>query len=180
MRKLNHSEILERQKEKVKEKRLPIAVILNDIRSLHNVGAIFRTADGAGVEKIYLCGITGYPPNAQIQKTSLGAEKVISWEYRKNPIELIESLKKDGYEIVLLEQAKESILYQDFKPSFPVCFVIGNEISGVNEGIVSFCDKIIEIEMSGIKNSLNVSVAFGIAVYHIRNCFFKDIIKIKI
>jgi len=171
MRKLRHEEIVKRQKDKLESPRLPLCVVLNDIRSLHNVGSIFRTADGAGVEKIWLCGITGYPPHPQIAKTAIGAEQRVAWDYRKDAVALIKKLKSQGYQIVLLEQIQQSLQYHKFKPTAPTCLVIGNEISGISDELVSLCDVAVEIEMSGIKNSLNVSVAFGIIAYHFRNCF---------
>lgn len=168
MRKLTHEEIVARQGQKFQEPRLPFSLILNNIRSLYNVGSIFRTADGAGVEKIWLCGITGRPPNARITKTALGAEEHVAWEYRDDPQTVIAELKKRGYQIVLLEQAAGSCLYEHFTPTPPVCLVIGNEIDGVSQHIIHLCDAAIEIEMAGLKNSLNVSVAFGIVAYHFR------------
>ena len=173
MRKLTHEEILKRQAEKLNQPGLPFCVVLNNIRSLYNVGSIFRTADGAGLEKIWLCGITGKPPQPGLIKTSLGAEERISWEYRNDVIGVLKELKSKGYQILLLEQIEGSVPYQEFVPRSPVCLVIGNEISGISEDILSLSDAAIEIEMSGIKNSLNVSVAFGIVSYHIRNCLLK-------
>ncbi len=170
MRKLTHIEIVDRQKKKLKKARIPFSVILNDIRSLYNVGSIFRTADGAGIEKIWICGITGHPPNKQISKTALGAEEQVDWEYCKDVCALIKKLKKKEHQIVLLEQMETSVSYSDFKPKKPVCLVIGNEIEGISQEVVSLCDAAVDIEMSGIKNSLNVSVAFGIIAYHFRNC----------
>lgn len=170
MRKLKHEEILTRQKENQVYPSLPFSVVLNNIRSLYNVGSIFRTADGAGVEKIWLCGITGHPPNNQISKTALGAEERVSWEYQANVLEVIQQLKSMGYQIVLLEQIDKSERYQFFKPSAPVAVVIGNEIEGISDSIVRLADAAIDIEMAGLKNSLNVSVAFGIIAYHFRNC----------
>ena len=169
MRKLTHEEIVKRQVEKLSERRLPFCVVLNNIRSLHNVGAIFRTADGVGIEKIWLCGITGYPPQSGIAKTALGAENHVPWEYRSNILEVLGDLKKLNYQIALLEQTHKSVAHDEFEPKFPVCLVIGNEISGVADDLVNLCDCAVEIEMSGIKNSLNVAVAFGVMAYHIRS-----------
>ena len=168
MRKLTHEEIVARQVEKLKSKRLPFCVVVNSIRSLHNVGSIFRTADGAGLEKIWLCGHTGYPPQGGIAKTALGAENHIPWEYRENVLEVVRKLKKDGYQIVLLEQMQGSISHHTFKPKTPVCLVIGNEVNGIEDELVALCDAAIEIDMAGIKNSLNVAVAFGVVAYQIR------------
>jgi len=168
MRKLTHQEIVARQKVRVHEGRLPFTVVLNDIRSLHNVGSIFRTADAVGVEKIWLCGITGAPPHPQIAKTALGAETQVAWEYRKDILPLLADLKRQGYTIVVLEQIEGSIPFQEFKTKTPTCLIVGNEITGTSMEILNLCDAAIEIEMSGIKNSLNVAVAFGVVAYHLR------------
>jgi tRNA G18 (ribose-2'-O)-methylase SpoU len=171
MRKLTHQEIVNRQKEKLQSSRLPFAVVLNNIRSLYNVGSIFRTSDGAGVEKIWICGITGHPPNDRIAKTALDAQDHVPWEYREDIFSLLEELKRKKYQIVMLEQTQGSCPFEDFRPEGPVCLVVGNEIEGVMQDILPYCDKAIEIEMAGVKNSLNVAVAFGIIAYHFRNCF---------
>lgn len=168
MRKLSHPELVARQSERKRGSKLPFCVLLNNIRSLYNVGSVFRTADGAGVEKLWICGITGHPPDFQISKTALGAEKEVYWEYRRDAAGLLQELKAQGYEIVFLEQCAESVPYQSYKPAGPVCLVIGNEVDGVSGGLMTPSDKAIEIEMAGLKNSLNVTVAFGIAAYHIR------------
>ena len=168
IRKLSQEEIVSRQVEKAKNPRLPLCVVLNNIRSLHNVGTIFRTADGAGVEKIWLCGITGYPPQSGIAKTALGAEEHVPWEYREDILGLLKELKVKGYQIVLLEQMQGSVSHEVFKAKSPVCLVIGNEVDGVTDSLQNLSDAAIEIEMDGIKNSLNVAVAFGIAVYQLR------------
>ncbi|MCK5180766.1 MAG: RNA methyltransferase [Candidatus Omnitrophica bacterium] len=170
MRKLTHKEVVNRQKEKLQELRLPFVVVLNNIRSLYNVGAIFRTSDGAGVGKIWICGITGHPPNNMIAKTALDAQDHVPWEYREDIHVLLQELKEQGYQIVMLEQTEESCPHQDFKPQAPVCLVLGNEIEGVGQDISSYCDAAVEIEMAGIKNSLNVAVAFGVIAYYFRGC----------
>jgi tRNA G18 (ribose-2'-O)-methylase SpoU len=168
MRKLTHEEIVSRQVKRAGGPRLPLCVVLNNIRSLHNVGTIFRTSDGAGVEKIWLCGITGYPPQGGIAKTALGAQDHVLWEYREDILGLIKELKNAGYQIVLLEQMQGSTSHDVFKAKSPVCLVVGNEVDGIAESLQSLSDAAIEIEMNGIKNSLNVGVAFGIAVYQLR------------
>lgn len=168
MRKLTHPELLERQQEKRGDPKLPFSVLLNDIRSLYNVGSIFRTADGIGVEKIWICGITGFPPDTQITKTALGAEKEVPWEYRKDACSVLRELKGQGYQAVFLEQIAGSIPYEDYEPAAKICLVVGNEISGVSDELLSLCDKTIEIEMAGLKNSLNVSVAFGVVGFRLR------------
>jgi len=142
-------------------------LVLPNIRSGHNVGAIFRTADGAGVDKLYLTGYTPCPPHVQIDKVSLGAEKWMSWEYRKQTGRLLKELKQIGYTIVALEQTKNSESIFTWKPEFPLVLVLGNEKTGVPKSLLAYCDQAIEIPMHGKKNSLNVSVATGIAMYHI-------------
>lgn len=146
-------------------------VVCDDLRSLYNIGSVFRTADGVGVDKIYLCGITGTPDNqkakSKISKVALGAEKSVEWEYVSQSWRLINKLKKDGYQIVSLEQAAKSVNYIDFKPKFPLALIIGNEVGGVKKSLLNKSDKIIEIPMRGQKESLNVSIAFGIAAYWI-------------
>jgi len=173
MRKLTHEEVVGRQREKLKRPRLPFVVVLNNIRSLYNVGSIFRTSDGAGVGKIWICGITGSPPNHQIAKTALGAEATVPWEYRQDACSVLRELKAKNYQIVMLEQAQESRSYETFEPGSPVCLVLGNEVEGVSQDILSLCDTSIEIDMAGVKNSLNVAVAFGIIAYHFRRCLKK-------
>ncbi|MBF0387636.1 MAG: RNA methyltransferase [Candidatus Omnitrophica bacterium] len=168
MHKLSHAEILARQVALAREPRVPLVVVLDDIRSLLNVGAIFRAADGVGVEKIFLCGITGYPPQGGIAKTALGAEESVPWEYHKDAIAVVNSLKEKGYTILALEQAREAVSYETFVPGGPVCLVVGNEIEGVSDKLMACCDLAIEIEMRGIKNSLNVAVAFGVAAFSLR------------
>src|ERR1700689_2129614 len=140
MRKLSHEEIVSRQVKKADAPRLPLCVVLNNIRSLHNVGTIFRTADGAGVEKIWLCGITGYPPQGGIAKTALGAQEHVPWEYREDILPLLKELKSTGYQIVLLEQMQGSVAHDVFKAKSPVCLVIGNEVEGIAETLQSLSD----------------------------------------
>ena len=136
---------------------------------MHNVGSVFRTADGVGIDKIYLCGITGHPdvPKAErkISKVALGAQDLIEWEYVKQSWRLVDKLKKEGYQIISLERMPKSINYTDFKPKFPLALIIGNEGKGVKKSLLKRSDKIIDIPMRGKKESLNVSVALGIAAY---------------
>lgn len=142
-------------------------MVVPSIRSGHNVGAMFRTADGAGVDKIYLCGYTAAPPHPQIDKVSLGAETWIKWEQKKQTASLLKKLKKKGYNIVALEQTQRSKNIFDWKPKFPLALVVGNEVKGVDKKILDLCDEHVEIPMKGKKESLNVSVAAGIALYHV-------------
>ncbi len=144
-------------------------VICDNIRSLENIGSIFRTADALGVAKIFLCGISGKPPHHKISKTALGAEKIIPFEYCRQIWRLIDKLKKDNIYIVALEQDKKAIDYRKFKPKFPLALIIGNEVKGISKKIISKADKVIYLPMLGKKESLNVSVAFGVAGYRIIN-----------
>lgn len=167
MQKLSHAQLVSRQE--VRPPRLPFTVVLNNIRSLYNVGSVFRTADGAGVEKIWLCGITGIPPSTKISKTALGAEKEVPWEFAADARSCVMKLKAQGYQIVLLEQTDRSLSYENFQPDEKVCLVLGNENGGVSDSLLDLADAAIEIEMTGLKNSLNVTVAFGVAAYHFRS-----------
>lgn len=152
-------------------------LILHDIRSAYNVGAIFRTADGAGVSKIYLTGYTPCPPDKNklrktqadkmIEKTALGAEKTIAWEKYENLENLLKELKKEKIEIIALEKTKNSADIKKFKPSFPAALILGNEVDGVPRAVLKKCDAIVSIPMRGKKESLNVSVAAGIAMYEL-------------
>lgn len=168
MKKISHEEIVARQIDRSRQPKIPLVVILNDIRSLHNVGSIFRTADGIGVEKLWLCGITGYPPQQAIVKTALGAEESVVWEYSKDIRSLIEEYKANGYCIAVLEQVEESISHDEYQPDKPMCLIVGNEVDGVSEEVMDLCDVPLEIHMAGVKNSLNVGIAFGVVGYHLR------------
>ncbi|MCX6721428.1 MAG: RNA methyltransferase [Candidatus Staskawiczbacteria bacterium] len=144
-------------------------VICDNIRSLENIGSIFRTSDALGVSKIYLCGISGRPPNHKISKTALGAEKTVPFEHCRQTGRLIDKLKRDKINIIALEQAKYAIDYRKFKPKFPLALILGNEVKGVSKKVLKKCDKIIFLPMLGQKESLNVSVAFGVVGYYIKN-----------
>jgi tRNA G18 (ribose-2'-O)-methylase SpoU len=151
-------------------------VICDNIRSLENIGSIFRTSDALGVNKIFLCGISGKPPHPKIEKTALGAEKIIPFEHYKQTGRLIDKLKKQGVKIISLEQdlparraGKKAIEITKFKPEFPMALIVGNEVKGISKSILKKSDKIIYLPMLGKKESLNVSVAFGIAGYQIIN-----------
>ncbi|GIW65489.1 MAG: rRNA methyltransferase [Candidatus Parcubacteria bacterium] len=146
--------------------------ILHNIRSTYNVGAIFRTADAVGIDKLYLTGYTPTPAkDKKIEKTALGAEKYVTWEYYQNISYLLKKLKKESFQIVALEQNEKSIPYYQFKPKFPLVLIVGNEVKGLNKKILNYADYIIEIPMFGKKESLNVAVAFGIVVYYLK--FYK-------
>lgn len=142
-----------------------ITVLAHDIRSMHNIGSIFRTCDGAGVGRLYLTGYSACPPRKEIAKVALGAEQSVPWEHHKDPVVLIRALKKQGVTIIALERGKKSVDITRLKPKKPFCLIVGNEVDGVQKELLSLADHVAEIPMRGKKESLNVSVAFGIAVY---------------
>jgi 23S rRNA (guanosine2251-2'-O)-methyltransferase len=139
-------------------------IILDNVRSLNNVGSAFRTGDAFLVNKIYLCGITGTPPDREINKTALGATETVAWEHHENTAEVIKTLKADGWKIFAIEQVDPKIYLQDFKPSKPdkYAFIFGNEVQGVDEDLLPLCDGCIEIPQFGSKHSLNIAVTIGI------------------
>ena len=153
----------------------PVTALLEDIRSLWNVGSIFRTADGAGIKQIYLCGITGCPPRKEIAKTSLGAETEIAWQYFVGPLDALMLLRTAGITIVGLERtAGSQELTSDFvrhNLKSPMCLVVGNEVAGISAEVLDVCDFICHLPMRGAKESLNVAVAFGIAAYMLSDLY---------
>jgi len=144
-------------------------VIAHNIRSLHNVGSIFRTGEGAGVDRVYLTGYTGTPPRKEIAKVALGSEDRVKWESNKQIGKVVDRLKSEGYQIVALEQDPRAISYKKFKPAQKVALIVGNEVLGVSKPLRDKADVIIEIPMLGARKSLNASVALGIAVFEIGN-----------
>lgn len=175
MRKLSHEEISQNRStidtvETVKK--LPVYVILNSIRSSYNVGSIFRTSDGAMIEKLYLCGFTPHPPKKEVLKTALGSQNSVAWEYVKDPKDVILDLKSKGIKIGALELAENSTPHYSFEPeNFPAALLIGNEITGVSQELLDLCDFALEIPQYGIKQSLNVAVAYGISIFELRRIF---------
>lgn len=147
--------------------RTPVTALLDDIRSLNNVGSIFRTSDAVNLQHLYLCGITGTPPRNEIRKASLGAEESVPWSYFQNPVGLVQILKNDGYQIVALEHTTKSLDYREAEFRYPLCLMIGHEFNGIRDELIEMADMAIEIPMHGMKQSLNVSVAFSIAIYQI-------------
>jgi len=146
--------------------KLPVTVLLDDIRSMHNVGSVFRTSDAFSMEKIYLCGITPRPPHREIQKTALGATESVDWEYAPSISEIIDKLKKESYIIVGIEQVTNSVMlseYQIYHQKYALIF--GNEVEGISEEIINKIDVFVEIPQSGTKHSLNISVCAGIALW---------------
>lgn len=152
-----------------KASRNKIIVVCHNIRSAFNIGSVFRTADGAGVEKIILGGYSAHPPHPKLAKTALGAEKVMVYERVWQTWRAIDELKKQGYDIVALEKCRGAKNIFQFKPKFPLALVLGNEVRGLSQEILRRCDEIIFIPMAGGKESLNVSVAFGVAIYQLGN-----------
>lgn len=148
-------------------------LICDNIRSLENIGSLFRTADALGVDKIFLTGICGRPPHPKISKTALGAEKNIAWEYHWQTWRIIDKLKRDKVNIISLEQTPKSICYIQFKPKFPMALVVGNEVKGVSKSVLARSDAIIHLPMLGKKESLNVAVAFGAIGYYLNQ--FRDV-----
>lgn len=144
-----------------------IYTLVENVRSLYNVGAIFRTADGAGVSKVFLTGITGKPPHREIRKVALGAEEHITWEYHPESVKVIENLKSLNFQIVALETTQDSQRYDQADYRFPLCLVVGHEYHGLSGEVLSLADLVVNLPMHGIKVSLNVAVAFGISVYEI-------------
>jgi tRNA G18 (ribose-2'-O)-methylase SpoU len=171
MKKLTHAEIAAHRVplNKIESaRRVPLTVMVDNVRSLYNVGSIFRTSDGAMIEKLILTGFTPYPPRKEIDKTALGATESIPWEYCKDPLLKIQELKNTGYTICCLELTDTGIPYYEFDPKgFPLCLVIGNEITGVSKEILNTSDCAVDIPMYGMKQSLNVAVAYGIAVFEL-------------
>ncbi|MCL1851064.1 MAG: RNA methyltransferase [Bacteroidetes bacterium] len=154
-----------------KQSKTPLIVILDNIRSMNNVGSIFRTCDAFVVEKLYLCGITARPPHKDIAKTALGATESVNWEYVEDVVELVQHLKQNNTKIYLIEQTDTSIFLNQFQfPEEKIAIVLGNEVFGVTEALLPLCDGAIEIPQQGTKHSLNVTIAAGIVIWEI----FKD------
>jgi 23S rRNA (guanosine2251-2'-O)-methyltransferase len=146
---------------------LPVVILLDNVRSMYNVGAFFRTADAASIEKLCLCGITARPPKRAIAKTALGAEETVPWEHAWEPLPLIETLRARGHEIAAVETSVHAVDLFDWQPRFPVCLVFGHEVDGIRPGISALCDTHVRIPMLGTKHSLNVATAGGIVTYEL-------------
>jgi len=143
----------------------PFYVICPDIRSLHNVGAILRTANGLGLTQVFLCGYTGRPPRKEIHKVALGAEDAVDWAYHSQAWRVIDRLKREGVAILALEKTSTSVSLLEFKPRFPLALVLGNEVDGLPPTLLKRADHVVHLPMWGSKESLNVAVAFGAAGY---------------
>ena len=169
-RKLENSELDRLDVTSFKEaEKAPIIIILDNVRSLNNIGSVFRTADAFLVKKIYLCGITATPPHKDIRKTALGATESVDWEYRKDTLELVDELKKNGAKIVSVEQAENSVMLNNYQidSEETLALIFGNEVKGVSQDVVSASDTILEIPQFGTKHSLNISVSTGVVVWDI-------------
>ena len=170
MRKLRNSELNRLTADEYKSiAKIPLIVVLDNIRSCNNIGSVFRTSDALMVEKIYLCGITATPPNAEIHKTALDSEKSVVWEYLEKTEDAVVKLRNSGFKVYAIEQVENSISLPDFTPSEDekVAVVFGNEVKGVQQKVVNLCDGSIEIPQFGTKHSFNVSVSAGIVLWEI-------------
>ena len=172
MRKLKNSELDRLTNDEFKEaEKTPLIVVLDNIRSLNNIGSVFRTSDAFLIEKIYLCGITAKPPHKDIHKTALGATETVAWEYVEDVLELVKNLQKEGVVIASIEQADNSVALQNFIPEKDkkLAVVFGNEVKGVQQKVVSVSDFCVEIPQYGTKHSLNISVSCGVVLWDLFN-----------
>lgn len=173
MRKLTMEELHRLSKEEYENvEKLPVIVVLDNVRSLSNVGAVFRSADAFRIGELFLCGITACPPHREIHKTALGADETVPWRYFSSTVEACAELKRMGYKIFAVEQAENSVMLQDFVAEPLSAFVMGNEVEGVADEVLPLCDGAIEIPQEGTKHSLNVSVCSGIIMWNIFNQLF--------
>jgi len=170
MRKLSMDELNRKSVDEFKDaEKMPVVVVLDNIRSMHNVGSVFRTADAFLLRGIYLCGYTPQPPHRDIHKTALGATETVNWNYTATTVEAVQQLKEDGYKVFAIEQVQDSISLNQFNMNQhePVAVVFGNEVTGVDEQVIKLCDGCIEIPQLGMKHSLNISVAAGIVLWEL-------------
>lgn len=176
MRKLLNSELGRKTVEEFKDtEKIPVVVILDNVRSMNNIGSVFRTSDAFLIDKIYLCGITAKPPHNDIRKTALGATESVDWDYFEKTEDVVHRLKEKDYHIISVEQAEESTALQDFVPNKNANYalIFGNEVKGVQQTIVDLCDECIEIPQEGTKHSLNISVSVGVVLWD----FYKNLKK---
>jgi len=170
MRKLKNSELDRLSVDEFKDtKKTPIIIVLDNIRSLNNIGSVFRTSDAFLIEKIYLCGITATPPHRDIHKTALGSTETVAWEHAENTMDVIKKLQDNGIKVAAIEQAEQAVMLNDFKPQPDTTYalVFGNEVKGVAQDVVSASDLVLEIPQFGTKHSLNISVSCGVVVWDI-------------
>ncbi|TDW96502.1 RNA methyltransferase [Dinghuibacter silviterrae] len=172
MRKLKTVELGRKSVEEFRQsEKLPVTVVLDNVRSMHNVGSVFRTADAFLLGGVCLCGYTPRPPHRDIQKTALGATESVDWSYYETTEEAVKALRAQGYRVWAVEQTTNSTALQDFEPKGPTAVVFGNEVDGVTSSVLPLCDGVLEIPQWGTKHSLNVSVAAGIVLWEIRRSF---------
>ena len=168
MRKLSMEELHRLSKDEYDAvEKLPVVVVLDNVRSLSNVGAVFRSADAFRIGQLFLCGITACPPHREIHKTALGADETVPWRYYQTTEEACRELEAMGYRIFAVEQIEGSVMLQDFQVEPNTAYILGNEVDGVSEEVLPFCDGALEIPQQGTKHSLNVSVCSGIIMWHI-------------
>jgi tRNA G18 (ribose-2'-O)-methylase SpoU len=168
MRKLANAELDRKNIKEFKEaEKTPIIVVLDDVRSLHNIGSVFRTSDAFLIDKIYLCGITATPPNKEIHKTALGATETVAWEYAKNVLEIVQQLKSEKIKVYSVEQTENAIILDHFQPETNTTYALlfGNEVKGVSQEAIDASDGVLEIPQLGSKHSLNISVSAGIVIW---------------
>jgi 23S rRNA (guanosine2251-2'-O)-methyltransferase len=176
-RKLNNEELSRLSLEEYQNSlKTPIIIVLDNVRSLHNVGSAFRTADAFRIEALYLCGITGKPPDREIRKTALGATESVAWSYFSNTIEALLLLKKEGYVLCAVEQTEQSVWLNDLAPisGKKMALIFGNEVHGVAQELIDMCDFVVEIPQVGTKHSLNISVSIGIVIWDL---YLKTVLK---
>lgn len=168
MRKLANSELQRLEIEEFKKaSKTPLIVVLDNVRSLNNIGSVFRTSDAFLIEKIFLCGITATPPNKEIHKTALGATESVDWEYAEETLSVVQRLQAENVCVISIEQTENAVMLNDFKPELgkKYAIIFGNEVKGVEQKVVSACDGVIEIPQYGTKHSLNISVSAGIVIW---------------
>lgn len=177
MRKLANEELNRISKAEFKQaQKTPIIVVLDDVRSLHNIGSVFRTCDAFLIEKIYLCGITAKPPHKEIRKTALGATETVAWEYKKNVLDVIYQLKQNNVQVFAIEQTENAVMLNDFKVenNKKYALIFGNEVKGVSQEAINVSDGVIEIPQLGSKHSLNISVSAGIVIWDLFQKIFNS------
>jgi len=178
MRKLSYEEIFNTRPkldELSQQERFPIYCLVENVRSLYNVGSIFRTSDAVRLNKLYLTGYTGFPPRREIEKTALGSTESVPWEHIKRTDGAIKELKKANVKLIALEHTSESVPYNEFEYDFPLCLILGNEVDGLSEETIEQADYSVEIPMFGLKQSLNVSVAYGVVMFHVLQMYLKNL-----
>jgi 23S rRNA (guanosine2251-2'-O)-methyltransferase len=146
---------------------IPAVVLLDNVRSMYNVGAFFRAADGVGLQKLWLCGITAHPPKKAISKTALGAEETVPWEHSWDAVDVAQRMRREGFELVAIETSPQALDLFDWEPKFPVCVIFGHEVDGLRQDLLQIADVHVRIPMLGQKNSLNVATAGGIVLYEL-------------